>query len=367
MESILIEFDEKAAELKELVDRVKEYIGDDPVSKKVRDGFSSFYKNVAAYSDAMASEDLDKIASSAKTMAVYGQVIGLGLTQSSGSNEETKNIASELIKKSNEYRNLVENSPLEYKSLEIDVSTDKENDISSYNATRRNLKKLSDAHLEHDHRIKKLLNENESRINDLSGRIKKISNDVETELEKVSALYENTLLELESKKEQINEILGHASGRAIAGDFETSAAEEKSMANLLRYASLVFMAAIVAVVGYSFWETTTSNFQWQSSAFRVVLAIMLSIPAAYLARESAKHREQQYSHLQTSLDLKAINPYIASLPDNEQHKIKAEVARKLFAAKEASRSGSDTYPANFHEILVEILRKLETSKQDSKP
>lgn len=366
MENLLNEFDEKAAELKELVDHIKEYIGDEPVSKKVRDGFSSFYKNVDAYNDATASEDVDKIASSAKTVAVYGQVIGQGLSQSSGSNEQTKNIASKLLRKSNEYRNLVENSPLEYKSLEAGSSAGKVNDISSYNATKRNLKKLSDAHLEHDHRIKKLLGENESRIGELSGRISKIRSDAETELEKVSVLYENALLELESKKDQINEILGHVSGRAIAGDFETSAAEEKSMANILRYASLVCMAIIVGVVGYSFWETATSDFQWQSSVFRMVLAIMLSVPAAYLARESAKHREQQYSHLQTSLDLKAITPYIASLPDNEQHKIKIEVASKLFAAKDISRSGSDPYPANFHEIVMEILKKLEVSKQDSK-
>ena len=366
MENILIEFDEKAAEIKKLVDHIKEYISGDRVSKRVRDGFSSFYKEVAIYNDATASEDLDKIASSAKAVAVYGTVIGQGLSQSSESNEQTKNIALELLKKSIEYRNLVENSPLEYKPLETEVSSGYVNEISSYNVTKSNLKELSDAHLEHDHRIKKLLGENESRINDLSGRINKIHSDSETELEKISTLYENALIDLESKEEQINEILGHVSGRAIAGDFETSAAEEKSMANILRYVSLGCMAIIVGVVGYSFWETTTSDFQWQNSVFRMVLAIMLSVPAAYLARESAKHREKQYSHLQTSLDLKAITPYIASLPDDEQNKIKVEVASKLFAAKDFSNSSSDPYPANLHEIVMEILKKLEVSKQDPK-
>lgn len=362
MENILIEFDEKAAELKELVDQIKSYIGDTPVSKKVRDGFSSFYNHIALYSEAVESEDLDKITSAAKTVAVYGQIIGQGLAEAKEINEQIKNIGSDLLKKSNDYRSYVENSPLEFKSLNAEKSVDRAIDISSYNSIKRNLKKLSDAHLEHDQKIKKLLGENDARISEQSSRIKKINDDTETELEKVSALYENALVELESKKEQINEILGHVSGRAIAGDFETSAAEEKTMANFLRYSSLGCMAIIICVVGYSFWETTTSDFQWKNSVFRMVLAIMLSVPAAYLARESAKHREQQYSHLQTSLDLKAITPYIASLPNDEQHKIKIEVASKLFAARDYSRTGADPYPVNFHEIVMEIIKKLEISK-----
>lgn len=124
------------------------------------------------------------------------------------------------------------------------------------------------------------------------------------------------------------------------------------------------MALIVLVVGYSFWETTNSDFNWQNSIFRIVLAFMLSAPAAYLARESAKHREQQYAHQQTSLDLKAIEPYIASLPEDEQHKIKIEIAGRLFGAKDLSKVSVDPYPANTHEIAMEIIKKLDLNKRE---
>lgn len=122
------------------------------------------------------------------------------------------------------------------------------------------------------------------------------------------------------------------------------------------------MLTIVVVVGYSFLETTSADFQWQKSLFRIVLAMLLSVPAAYLARESAKHREQQYRHLQTSLDLKTISPYIASLPDEEQHKIKSEVASRLFAARDFSKVSSDPYPINMHEIIMELLKKVDVGK-----
>jgi hypothetical protein len=363
MENTLIEFDEKLSELKEIVDQLRDYIGDSPISKKLRDGFKSFYKNIEAYSVASESEDIEKIASSANFVAVYGQLIGQGMAQFQEADNQMKTLGSELLEKSNAFRNVAENSPLEYEMAETAELKDSSPSITSYKSVKRSLQRLSENHLEHDRRIKKLLNENESGVDELNSRLTKLEHYTKATIDKVSSLYEESLIEVDSKKQQIDEILGHVSGRAIAGDFETNAAEEKGMANWLRYASLLCMAFIVAIVGYSFWETTTADFQWQNSLFRIALAIILSVPATYLARESAKHREQQYSHLQTSLDLKAITPYIASLPIEDQHKLKIEVAGRLFAAKEKAKFGVDPYSINAQEIVIELIRSLKLNNR----
>ncbi|EUC71079.1 hypothetical protein Y017_07440 [Alcanivorax sp. 97CO-5] len=363
MESTLIEFDEKVAELKDHVDQLKDYIGDIAVSKKIRDGFKSFYMHLDTYSTSTDNEDIEKIASSAKSVAVYGQTIGQGIAQFKEADNQMKTLGSVLLDKASSFRHWVENSPLETQPMEFINSKDSNLSLASYKSVKNNMEKLANDHLEHDKRIKRLLTESESNANNLLNRIEKIERDVKVEIEKITSLYKESLAEVEAKKQQIDDILGHVSGRAVAGDFETSSAEEKTTANWLRYSSLACMAFIVGVVGYSFWETTTTEFQWQNSVFRIALAIMLSVPAAYLARESAKHREQQYNHLQTSLDLKAISPYIASLPIDEQHKIKIEVASRLFAARDYSKVGADPYPVNVHEIVMEIIKKLEINKQ----
>lgn len=363
MESTLIEFDEKIAELKDHVDQLKDYIGDIAVSKKIRDGFKSFYMHLEAYSASTDNEDIEKIAGSAKIVAVYGQTIGQSIAQFTEADSQMKALGSVLLDKASSFRKLIENSPLEIQPMELTNSKDSNLSFASYQSVKNNMKKLANDHLEHDKRIKKLLTESESNANNLNVRIETIERDVKNEIDKITSLYKESLDEIETKKQQIDDILGHVSGRAVAGDFETSSAEEKKMANWLRYSSLVCMAFIVGVVGYSFWETTTTEFQWQNSVFRIVLAIMLSVPAAYLARESAKHREQQYNHLQTSLDLKAISPYIASLPIDEQHKIKIEIASRLFAARDYSKVGADPYPLNVHEIAMELIKKLELNTQ----
>jgi hypothetical protein len=362
MESTLIEFDEKTAELRDHVDELIGYIGKVPVSKKLNDGFKSFYQHLKRYSVATEGEDFDKILDSAAAVAIYGLVIGQAMAQFKDADTEMKAFGSDLLNKSTLYKEFVENTPLQYEPTEPINSKDSNVSSASYQAIKKNLKQLAKTHLEHDQRIKNLLSESESRASNLSSRIDNMEREATVEIDKISSLYKDSLIELESKKQQIDDVLGHASGRVIAGDFEKSSAEEKELADWLRYASLGCMAIIVAVVGYSFWETTTDNFQWQSSIFRIFLGIILSVPAAYLARESAKHREQQYSHLQTSLDLKAITPYIASLPTDEQHKIKVEVATRLFAAKDYSRVGADPYPINVHEIVMELIKKLELNK-----
>lgn len=363
MESLLLEWDEKTLEAKALVKELRELLANSPTPLSLREGLKKFDQSTAKYTQTTESgEDIEKIATTAKMIAVYAQSIAQVIPNFKEASEDVKNLGRTLNQFAIEFRSLVENSPVEYKPLDI-VEDDKSSvNLNSFQSIKKNLKQLANDHELHDQRIKKLLNENEIKIERIESLAKALEGEVQKETEKISELYKNSLLDIEDKKSQINEILGHVSGRAIAGDFEKSAADEKSMANLLRYIALGCMTLIVAVVAYSFWETTKSDFSWQNSAFRITLALMLSIPAAYLARESAKHREQQYSHQQTSLDLKAIAPYIASLPEDEQHKIKIQIAEKLFASRDFTKVGANAYPINTHEIMMEIIKKLDFKK-----
>lgn len=366
MNNLLLEWDEKTIELRKLVGKIEEVLADRPVPKSIRDGLVNFDQSLTKYIQASESDDIEKIAQAATMVGVYGQSIAQAIPKFKEADDELKVIGKDLLQISKEFRSKVEDSPLEYKPLSGEKANENRIDLHSFQSVKKKLKVLADDHERHDQRVKKLLNENEVRIENISSKSEKLQADVTNEVKKVEKLYESTLDELESKKKQIDEILGHVAGRAIAGDFENSAGDEKNMANWLRYASLACMFLIVVVVAYSFWETTGEDFSWQSSTFRIVLAFMLSVPAAYLARESAKHREQQYAHLQTSLDLKAIAPYIASLPETEQHKIKIEIAGRLFAAKDFSKVSSEPYPVNIHEILMEIIKKLDFNKNDPK-
>jgi hypothetical protein len=197
------------------------------------------------------------------------------------------------------------------------------------------------------------------RLEDMESSLESIEEDMKSRLKAVDTLYSSAKEDLDRKQKGVDDLLGTISASIIAGDYDSSATSEKKMADWLRVGSLGCMAIIALAVGFSLYETTTDAFKWENSLFRLVFTILLSVPAAYLARESAKHRQQQYTHLQTSLDLKAITPYLASLPIEEQHRLKSEIANRLFAPKNYSLDSNDAYPINTQEILMKLLDKVE--------
>ncbi|MDO7083583.1 hypothetical protein WNY51_15015 [Pseudocolwellia sp. AS88] len=206
-----------------------------------------------------------------------------------------------------------------------------------------------------------------NEINEFRTEIDKLKSYASERIDSVDKFFQDSTLKLQGDKDNIDNLLGKVSESVIAGNFDKSAENEKKSADWLRIASLGCMVLIACVVGYSLYETTTDAFKWETSLFRLIFSVLLSVPAAYLARESAKHRQQQYSHLETSLNLKAIGPYIASLPENEQNLIKSDIAKKMFTPKIQAIQNTDYYPINTQELFLKLFDKMDFKPQkDSK-
>lgn len=342
--------------LKDIVDEVGVTFEGESISKVIFDGYNNFHEHYANLKN-QEGMSVQEFLNLAKNVTVYAILLGQNLSAIK-SNEIAHRLGKKLISAGKHCQEYLENATLKSGMYKISpVSTEKLETVNVEESAKH--AKLLSKELES---TMSALNQTDKKIAALSSKVEVIEQNVKNELQKVASLYEEQVEVLESKEEQINEILGHVSGRAIAGDYEKSAESEIKMADWLRYASLSLMGLIVLIVGYSFWETTLNNFEWQNALFRISLAFILSVPAAYLANESAKHRSQHYAHLQTSLDLKAITPYIASLPDEEQHKIKVEIANKLFANKVGKNSLETSVPVGSHEIILELLKKIEFKK-----
>jgi len=207
--------------------------------------------------------------------------------------------------------------------------------------------------------VRKELTRNNHLYDELS---KKLASADQLIADSISAALEGSsqiLEDLKKKQEEVNELTGLVSGSTIANTYASSAEEELKSADQMRNISLLLMALIVGIVGYSLFETTLDDFDWRVGLLRIAFSITLSIPAAYLARESTKHRSQQHSHQRISLDLKAITPYLASLPSEDQHKLKIDIANRIFGSKAENVAPTESYPININEILLALVSKIE--------
>ncbi|MEP0356751.1 hypothetical protein [Paraglaciecola sp.] len=352
---------------------LRELLSTIEITAGIKDSFDRYDSIIPVFEKVAATSQIDEnVFRSAKNLLVHAGNIGSIVSRTQNITDEIKELADHIKQTTREIIKRINARPATLGEFDDNLKQVFTRSIKNEDSLNSNglpidiqneLKLIMDNQKQHDNRIKKLLSENESRISLIGEKAKEVEQNVEEKLDAIQKAYDDSINIISEKQEQIDSLLSHASGKTVAGDFDKSAVDEKSMADNLRFAAIFCMTLIVLVVGYSFWETTTDSFNLFNSLFRVVLAIFLSVPAAYLARESAKHREQQYIHLQTSLDLKSITPYLASLPEDKQHLLKIDIAKRIFGPKNFSKENTDSYPINTHELILEILKKFEIPKE----
>lgn len=272
-----------------------------------------------------------------------------------------------LAESEGEYSHLLEQSNIRQLEVlkEFKLLSRKEIELFAEHG-QKSLDKLFNRAQERTEIINANTSKQEIELRELNDKVETLEKKYNEQVARADSIYQNGLKDVTRKKSEIEGFLGEASNRIMAQDYDTSALSEKEAANWLRYGSLACMAVIIIIVCYSFYDSTHSGFDWESSIFRTVLVFILSIPAAYLSRESTKHREQQYNYHHTALDLKAITPYIASLPEADQNRIKISIAERIFASRQTNVAQQDSFPLNTQELVMELIKKVDFKKEDKK-
>ena len=218
---------------------------------------------------------------------------------------------------------------------------------SSSDASQKSLDEISE--------LRRIIEQLKSEISDLQSNMT-------TEVGKAAKIAEDAERRSGEIDSQINDLLGQNASKILLIDYANTAETERTSANYMRGWSLACMALTGLVLCVALYESLSSGFDWKQAIFKVFTAIALSVPAAYLARESAKHRSQEHINRRISLDLRAITPYIATLPSEEQNKIKAEVASKIFGVQESGGANYDNYPLNVQELVKMMIEKIPSPK-----
>ncbi|WBU40663.1 MULTISPECIES: hypothetical protein [Marinobacter] len=222
-------------------------------------------------------------------------------------------------------------------------------------------------------RLKKTINEFETerkrnsnslakiqdQIESLDQRSENISKKIAAEIEKIQTIYTETENYLANRKIEVDSLTESISKDVFSGNYEERAAKEEQVADQLRKYSVISMAIAISIIAITVIDSSFHEYNWASSILRVGLIFAVTLPAAYFAKESSRHREKQNSYLEKSLDLKAISPFISSLDKSDQDKIKVHLSNRLFAVTRITDEDQKETPMNTAEILLEISDKLK--------
>jgi hypothetical protein len=377
----------------DLLQTLLKQIGESPLAREDREALNNFeinYKNFIGRTSS-SPPDVEAAISSASGSAIHANILGMRISQKENYSDEVKTTAKILQDKASYLRNIIDTSEefsLPYvfsinKKLQtelpigFDSVSDHEKNIielqaklrSEIETFERDITKGNDEIEElkrksFDNAQKSLDEVTHLRrnIEQLKSEISELQSNMIKEVGKAAKIAEESEVRSNEVDSQINELLGQNASKLLLVDYANTAETEGKSANSLRRWSLACMALTGAVLCLALYESLSIGLDWKQAIFKVFTAIALSVPAAYLARESAKHRSQQHINRRISLDLRAITPYIATLPTEEQNKIKSEVASKIFGMQENGVASSGDYPINFQELAKMIIEKIPTPK-----
>lgn len=166
------------------------------------------------------------------------------------------------------------------------------------------------------------------------------------------------------KQQEITAIVGHEGAKVLSSGYAGRAIEEKKAADLLRNLALLSMALVCFVAYITVINAKELNFPHLFSRFSLIL--LLSVPATYLTRESAKHRANSKDLFRISLDLAAAEPFIGLMDKSVGDNIREKLATRLFKEQEGTTS-NENEPINAQVLLEKLIDKLDfksASKSD---
>lgn len=169
--------------------------------------------------------------------------------------------------------------------------------------------------------------ENENKVEELLTEHKE-KYSAQTEQQKAGA--QDVLDELERKREEASNLLQIIGNIGITGNYQNIANNEKKSADNWRRIALGLMIGMVLIIGITIFISATNGFDWKLALFRVGAAFVLAIPAAYAAKESAKHRSLENHNRRSELELASLDPYLEKLPKDTRDKVKEELTKKFF-------------------------------------
>lgn len=211
---------------------------------------------------------------------------------------------------------------------------------------RRREEFTSEQKLRHD----TFLKQSEETLKTIFEKTKSIYKNQEEQIEKrTSALFQkiaDSSNDITEKHNSIKDIYELVAEDGIAGGYKKNADDEKSAANLWRgitmgcYALIILWVLFKNTLGF---ETFINNqVQWPVLIITISITAIAFIAAQFSSKQSRIHLINEQKMRWFALEVKAIDPFISSLPENEKNDLKKQLSEKLFCQHRTEDVSNET-------------------------
>lgn len=184
------------------------------------------------------------------------------------------------------------------------------------------------------------------------------------QLERDSDESVSALKDMRSKAENLLHVIGST---GMAGEYQKAANAASRLTRYWQVSAALSMIGLICFAILAFVATQSESINWGGVGARAFVAITFGILAAYCARQGDRYSDQEIANRRFQLEFSSIDPYVANLPADVQHKLKVELGQKLFGNaskapsapdRRASGTGKDPLEMAFA-VIGDLIRKRE--------
>lgn len=164
----------------------------------------------------------------------------------------------------------------------------------------------------------------------------------------------------ELKHEAILEIHGLVATDGVAGGYNKTATTEQKVANRWRNIAMIALAltagSVLLRLHLGFDLTEVGGVNWAEAIASISLTGVFLAAAVYASKQSSMHRNNEKQMRWFALEVKAIDPFLSSLPVEVQQKLKAQFSERIFGQNNhSSNSETPDIDPNMMKVMVDTL------------
>jgi hypothetical protein len=155
----------------------------------------------------------------------------------------------------------------------------------------------------------------------------------------------------------ISEAAGDVAEGSLSKYFSSHGDRERLAAEIARGA-VVLIALLITVFLFVEFRSVSDGFSWLDLARKIALTLPGVGLAAYLARESNKHRKNADWAATIAVQLNTVRPYVDELPAELREQIRTELGKRVFSAQAPQvRADAESTPSVIPDVRSLIARK----------
>jgi hypothetical protein len=147
-----------------------------------------------------------------------------------------------------------------------------------------------------------------------------------------------TLEQVDNHRKDVEKLVGVIGNLGVTSGYQKTANTARISMWSWNVVAVLAMIWLIFFAYHAFLPTMQGDFKWPAFVGRVFLTITVGVLAAYAAAQADRFFKMEKYHRKLALELAAIDPFIALLPQDEQFKFKLEIGRRSFAQDDAPTS-----------------------------